>query len=81
MNEAVIQYKQTLPNLKKVQVLVKATLVREMQPNFNEFGQHQHFIVALRDDKSDQAGLIEIAHSMNGYNFERVAQARSPDPS
>ncbi len=69
MNEAVIQYKQTMPNLQKIQVLVKATLVREMEPTFNQFGHHQHFIVALRDDKNDQEGLIEISHSMNGYSF------------
>ena len=73
MNEAVVQYKQTMPNLKKIQVLVKATLVKEMSPTLNNFGQHQHFIVALRDDKSDQAGLIEVANSMNGYIFPEAS--------
>ena len=77
MNEAVVQYKQTMPNLQKTQVLVKATLVKEMQPTVNDFGQHQHFIVALRDDKSDPAGLIEVANSMNGYEFPESSDLKA----
>jgi len=69
MNEAVVQYKQTVPNLKKIQVLVKATLVKELSPTVNAFGQHQHFIVSLREDLSDQSAWIEVANSMNGYIF------------
>jgi len=67
MNEAVVQYKTTLPNLQKVQVLVKATLVKMMPNVVNDFGTHMHFIISLRDDTSDPAGLIEIADSINGY--------------
>lgn len=73
MNEEVIQYKQTMPNLKKIQVLVKAKFVKEMQPTLNSYGQHQHFIVSLREDKSDPLGLIEISHSMNGYSFPEAS--------
>lgn len=73
MNEEVIQYKKTMPNLKKIQVFVKATFVRELPPTFNQYGHHQHFIVALREDIKDPAGLIEISHSMNGYTFPEAS--------
>jgi hypothetical protein len=76
-NESVIQYKSTMPNLKKIQVFVKAKFVREMQPTMNQFGQHQHFIVNLREDISDKAGLIEIAHSMNGYTFPEASDLKA----
>ncbi len=72
MNSQVIQYKQTMPNLRKIQVLVKATIVKDLPFTNNAFGKHEHFIVSLTDDKSNQAGLIEIAHSMNGYNSPSV---------
>lgn len=77
MNEEVIQFKQTMPNLKKIQVLVKANFVREMSPTVNGYGQHQHFIVSLRDDTTDQAALIEIAHSMNGYTFPEASDLKA----
>ena len=67
MNQAVIQYKTTLPNLQKVQVLVKATLVKMMPNVTNAFGTHMHFIISLSDDPSDPTGQIEIADSINGY--------------
>ncbi len=77
MNEEVIQFKRTMPNLKKIQVLVKATLVKEMQPTFNQYGHHQHFIVALRDDVNDANGLIEVSHSMNGYTFPEASDLKA----
>lgn len=67
MNETVVQYKQTMPNLRKFQVMVKATLVKMMPNTSNAFGTHEHFIVSLRDNTSDAAAQIEIAHSMNEY--------------
>lgn len=73
MNEKVIQFKKTLPNLQKVQVFVKAKFVKELAPTFNQYGHHQHFIVSLRDDVNDAEGLIEISHSMNGYTFPEAA--------
>ena len=60
MNEKVIQFKSTLPNLQKVQVFVKAQFVQELQPTFNQFGHHQHFIVSLRDGLTIGESLIEI---------------------
>lgn len=71
--ETIIQYKRTMPNLQKIQVFVKTTLVKELPPTFNSYGHHQHFIVALRDDKNDVEGHIEISHSMNGYTFPEAS--------
>lgn len=76
MNEQVIQFKRTMPNLKKIQVLVKANFVKEMQPTFNNYGHHQHFIVSLRDDLNDSEALIEISHSMNGYTFPEASDLK-----
>jgi hypothetical protein len=77
MNETVVQYKQTMPNLRKFQVLVKATLVKMMPNTTNAFGTHEHFIVSLRDDTSDPAGQIEIAHSMNEYTAPSESDLRA----
>jgi hypothetical protein len=77
MNEKVIQFKKSLPNLQKVQVFVKATFVRELPPTLNQYGSHQHFIVSLTDDLSNPEGLIEISHSMNGYTFPEASDLRT----
>lgn len=77
MNEEVVQFKRTMPNLKKIQVFVKVNFVREMQPTFNQYGHHQHFIVSLRDDLTDKDALIEISHSMNGYTFPEASDLKA----
>jgi hypothetical protein len=59
-----------VPNLQKIQVFIKATFIKELPPTFNQYGHHQHFILGLRESNlNDPEGLIEIAHSMNGYTF------------
>jgi len=68
MNEQVVGFKKTLPNLRKVQVLVKATLVQMMPNVSNAFGIHEHFIISLGEDASNPVTQIEIADSINGYN-------------
>jgi len=77
MNEKVIQFKRTLPNLQKVQVMVKAMFVKELSPTVNQYGTHQHFIVSLRDNANDTESLIEISHSMNGYSFPEASDMRA----
>ena len=77
MNEAVIQYKSTMPNLRKIQVLVKASLTNMMPETQNAYGQHEHFIISLRQDASDKESLIEIATSMNGYTSPSEADLRA----
>ena len=72
MDEAVIQYKSTMPNLQKIQVLVQGTLVKMMGPITNSNGTHLHFIISLRGNPRDSQSLIEIAASMSGYTTPSV---------
>jgi hypothetical protein len=76
MNTEVIEYKTTVPNGQKRQVLVRARLVQMMADTNNSYGVHQHYIVTL-SDSIDAASEIEISSSKNDYTTPSAADLQA----